>query len=358
MNTFFFTIITSLVISLVIILLAKRKNYFLSHQDTVGIQKMHLAPTPHVGGLAIFISFSLGLWLFDSPDSPSLLKILWFASLPTFIIGIIEDFTAKVSPTLRLIFIFISITILAVLTDIKIDQLGFHWIDNFITQSLPILSLIITLLIVGGTVNSFNIIDGFNGLMAGFALLILAAIIFVAYLLNDLLIIHLSLLLVAAIAGFFVFNFPLGRIFCGDGGAYFIGFMLANTALLLTSRHPQLSSLFFLSLFTYPLFETLFSIYRRKIIKNKFATQADSLHLHTLIYKRLIRSDFYKKNSYTKAIRNSSTAPFLWLLSLTSIIPTIIWYDNDIMLLLCPLLLITLYVMVYRRIVRFKLKLF
>ena len=214
--------------------------------------------------------------------------------------------------------------------EIGIFSIGFEWVDSLLSN-YAIISLLFTLIVVGGLVNAINIIDGFNGLMIGYSIFVLLAIAFVANILGDGLVLQLSLLLVSSLFGLFVFNFPLGKIFIGDGGAYFIGFMMAIIGLMLGIRNEEVSHWFILLLFIYPLYETVFSIYRKKIVRGTSPSQPDGYHLHMLIYKRLVKCKTFKNN---KVMCNSVTSPFLWVLSLVGIIPAIIWYDNQTMLII------------------------
>ncbi len=124
----------------------------------------------------------------------------------------------------------------------------------------------LTLLCVTGLANAVNIIDGFNGLASMCVLLILLALGYVAFLVNDPLIMSVALLSAGAVLGFFVWNFPAGLIFLGDGGAYFLGFMVAELSVLLIARYAQVSPLFPLLESSYPIFETIFTMYRRCLI--------------------------------------------------------------------------------------------
>ena len=136
-----------------------------------------------------------------------------------------------------------------------------------------------------GVSNAINIIDGFNGLASGVCLLILSGILYVAYDVKDVEIFYCALVLFFGILGFFVCNFPLGKIFLGDGGAYFLGFILGMLLVLLTQRHTESVSAFFgLSIMIYPVWEVVFSIWRRKRLRRN-ATSPDDLHLHTLLFK-------------------------------------------------------------------------
>ena len=333
---------TSLVFASLIVVSAQKKQWFLSQHDLFGVQKFHHQPTPHIGGVAVFLSFCIGYFLL--PDLQEILLPLLLVSAPVFIIGLIEDLSAKVSPLWRLIFIFISLSVSFFYFDIGISSLGFAWTDNLL--SYPLIGLAFTLLVVGGAVNALNVIDGYNGLMSGYAMLASLAMAFVAYQLGDSLILQLNFLLIVAILGFFLLNFPLGKLFMGDGGAYFIGFMFSMIGLVFVSRHDTLSNWFVLALLMYPMYELLFSIYRRKVIHGTLASEPDDQHLHTLIHRLVVVNN----SQGDKTMNNSKTSPFLWALSLVSIIPALFWYDNKLALIGWACVFMASYTIIYRRI--------
>ena len=336
-------ILTALIISL-------PKKWTTNESDTFGVQKFHKNPVPHIGGALLFTGFFIGLWLL--PAAQEIRLLLLVASLPVFIAGIAEDCTRKIEPTLRMIAALLSITIAFFYLDIGIRSLNFAWPD-YLLSNFNFLSLLFTLLVVGGLINAINIIDGYNGLMAGYSVIVLLAIAYVSNILGDGLVFQLSLTLIASLAGFFVFNFPLGKIFMGDGGAYFVGLMMAVIGLMLGIRNDEVSHWFVLLLFIYPLYETAFSIYRRKLLHKTDVSQPDANHLHSLIYRKLISCDRFKHN---KVICNSMTAPVMWLLSLLGIIPAVIWFNNQTMLIVWAFVFMLVYTIIYRRIVHFKFK--
>ena len=336
-------VLTALIISL-------PKKWTTNESDTFGVQKFHKNPVPHIGGALLFTGFFIGLWFL--PAAQEIRLLLLVASLPVFIAGIAEDCTRKIEPTLRMIAALLSITIAFFYLDIGIRSLNFAWPD-YLLSNFNFLSLLFTLLVVGGLINAINIIDGYNGLMAGYSVLVLLAIAYVSNILGDGLVFQLSLTLIASLAGFFVFNFPLGKIFMGDGGAYFVGLMMAVIGLMLGIRNDEVSHWFVLLLFIYPLYETAFSIYRRKLLHKTDVSQPDANHLHSLIYRKLISCDRFKHN---KVICNSMTAPVMWLLSLLGIIPAVIWFNNQTMLIVWAFVFMLVYTIIYRRIVHFKFK--
>jgi len=200
------------------------------------------------------------------------------------------------------------------------------------------------MLAVAAVVNSLNIIDGFNGILGGYSILVCLAISYVAYILDDTLILQINSIIIASILGFFVFNFPRGKIFMGDGGAYFIGFIMSIIGLMLVIRNEEITHWFILLLFIYPLYEIVFSIYRR-MIHNIDTTQPDAKHLHSLVYLKLISCDRFRHN---KLNCNSAVSPFMWLLSLTGIIPAVVWFDNQTMLIISAFMFMFIYTIIYK----------
>ena len=336
-------VLTALIISL-------PKKWTANEFDTIGMQKFHKNPVPHIGGALLFTGFFIGLWFL--PAAQEIRLLLLVASLPVFIAGIAEDCTGKIGPTLRMIAALLSITIAFFYLDIGIRSLNFAWPD-YLLSNFNFLSLLFTLLVVGGLINAINIIDGYNGLMAGYSVLALLAIAYVSNILGDGLVFQLSLTLTASLAGFFVFNFPLGKIFMGDGGAYFVGLIMAVIGLMLGIRNDEVSHWFILLLFIYPLYETAFSIYRKAIVRGTSVSQPDGYHLHMLIYKRVVKCKKFKNNT---VVCNSLTSPFLWVLSLFSIIPAVIWFNNQTMLIVWAFVFMLIYTIIYRRIMHFKFK--
>lgn len=125
----------------------------------------------------------------------------------------------------------------------------------------------LAVLAIGGLPHAFNIIDGYNGLAGMVAVLISLALVHVALQLGDRQLAAVLVVLVGATAGFLVWNYPHGKIFAGDGGAYLWG-VIAYGCVALVARHPEVSPWFPMLLLCYPVSETLFSIYRKKFAVN------------------------------------------------------------------------------------------
>ncbi len=278
--------------------------------------------------------------------------LLLLCGFPAFAAGLIEDLTKAVSPAKRLLATAVSGALAFWLLEAQITRTDIPGLDWIVATTLG--SLVATVFTVAGVANSVNIIDGFNGLSSMCVSLMLMTFGFVAFQVGDVELALWALAGVGAILGFFVWNFPAGLIFLGDGGAYFLGFFMAEIGILLIARHPQVSPLFPLMVCIYPVFETLFSVYRRRFIRAAPSGQPDGIHLHSLIYRRLMRWAVGARDARAMTRRNSMTAPYLWMLCVSSLAPALLFWDSTPMLLVCMLLFGVTYVALYWRIVRFK----
>lgn len=303
-----------------------------------GPQKFHTKPVPRVGGLAIFITL-----LFFSLFEGSYWTLV-LCTLPAFLGGLLEDLTKRVGVRERFFLTMLSGALGYFLLDAYINRVDLPIFDHLL--SLSLVSFAFTVFAVGGVANAINIIDGYNGLASGVSLLSLLALGYVSYLVGDYHLAKLCLLLCCAILGFFLWNYPSGSIFLGDGGAYLLGFLIAEVSVLLVQRNPEVSPWFPLLVIAYPVVETLFSIYRKKLLRGTSPGEPDKLHLHMLIYKRLVKVE-------DKLLRNFMTSPYLWTLSLLSIIPAVIFWKNTLILIALFLCFVWVYVALYRRLVRF-----
>ena len=217
-------------------------------------------------------------------------------------------------------------------------------------QWLPF-SLLLTAFAVGGIANAINIIDGVNGLAMGVTMIALAALAYVAAQVGDELVMMCALATIGATLGLMVWNWPQGRIFLGDGGAYLIGFMVAELAVLLVVRNPTVSPWFPLLLLIYPIFETLYSVYRRKIQNQLSPGEPDNLHLHQLVRDRCIAAVNRNGSPRSALTRNSLAATVFWAITaVLSIIGAAFWQSTTAMAA-CAAGFCVLYVIAYRRLI-------
>ncbi len=314
-----------------------------------GPQKFHTVPVPRIGGVAMIAGLATACFYLYAWDSISLPLILVVAAMPAFLGGLAEDLTGRVSPKRRLWICFVAPAIAFFLLDARVTDLDIPGSTAVLGFSL--FSFLFTVFAVGGFAHALNIVDGFNGLSAMVVIVTLTALGVVAIQVGDLEIALTAVMVSAAVFGFFVWNYPRGLIFAGDGGAYLLGFLTAELAVLVVQRNSEVSPWFPLVVLLYPVVETLFSIYRKKILRGQSPGEPDGVHLHMLIYKRLVRR---AAASEPKWRMNSRTSPYLGALAILTAAPAVLFWDDSRLLVLTSVLFTLIYVWLYWRIVRFR----
>ncbi len=350
-------LVTFLVSLLICGILVYSKDWhlrFSGDHDLLGPQKFHQKTTPRIGGLAIFIGFLMGLGVLAYTHHSSIEQCTYIllASLLVFIAGLAEDFTKSVGVKWRLISAFCSGLIFCVFFDVQTIRLDVIYLDTLLQN--PWLAIAFLSFAIAGLSNAYNIIDGFNGLASMVGMICLIAIFYVGMQVNDGLVNTLSLVGIGAIGGFFLWNYPRGLIFLGDGGAYWIGFLVACLSVLLVVRHEMISPWFALMVNAYPIFETLFTMWRRTVHQNRSMGLPDAAHFHSLIYRRVMRWVHHGDGKPHHYLRNAKTSPYLWALSSIGVIPAVLWWDSSPALMLAALGFVLLYVYLYRKMVRFQ----
>lgn len=300
-------LVVSFICSITIVATTKWHGKF-SLDGTHGVQKFHASPTPRIGGVAIFAGLAVACFLSDSAQRAFFAPIL-IAGLPAFIFGVAEDLTKRVSVRTRLFATMASGTVAWALTGASITRVGFTGIDAVLEWGM--VSVIFTAFAVGGVANAVNIIDGFNGLASGTVAICLVALGLIAFECGDRQLASICFTVCAVTIGFFFVNFPFGKLFLGDGGAYLLGFIVAWLAVTLVYRNPSVSPWAPLLACAYPIFETLFTIIRRVWAKTH-PGEPDSDHLHSLI-KIAIASRYFSK--WRADLRNASVSPFSWTIA-------------------------------------------
>lgn len=320
--------------------------------DFNGPQKFHKNAVPRIGGLSIGIAiFSSTIWHFQNNLGGIEGLYMLLSAIPVFGIGLTEDLTKKVSVRTRLIFTAIGALIAIHLMALDINRLDIPGIDYLI--AIPFISIAFTTFAVTGLANAYNIIDGFNGLSSMIGIITLVALGYIGIQLNDALLVFLSFSMVSAILGFFVWNYPRGLIFLGDGGAYLAGFWVAILSIYAVSRHSEISPWFAVMANAYPILETLFTIYRRRFHQNKSPGHPDGIHLHSLIFRRILNTS-HVKNELELFSANAKTSPYLWVLSSLAVIPAILFWNSTPILMCFFLIFVLSYIRLYKKIVAFK----
>jgi len=355
MSVLILAFITAVLITLWIVRFSHVHGHLTADSDLSGVQKFHTAAVPRVGGIAIFLGILLALLAryFQNAEVGLFGLLLVICSLPAFLSGLTEDLTKKVGVKIRLLATMVSAALAGYFLNAWLGSVQILGIDNLML-TYPFVAVAITCFAVGGVANAFNIIDGYNGLSSMVAVIILSGIAYVAFHVGDYPIMIAALAMIGALLGFLVFNYPRGAIFMGDGGAYLAGFWIAELSVLLTARHPEVSKWFPLLLCLYPIFETVFTIYRRVVLQKTHPGMPDALHLHQLIYMRIVRPSIGGHSDAAKAQCNALTSPYLWILTAFAAIPAILFWQYHLVLKGFALLFVVTYVWLYWAIVRFK----
>lgn len=362
----------SALLTVLIIRSAHLHARFTSDSDLAKPQRSHSHAVPRVGGVGIALGLLAGLlalrWRYGDA-TPLFGLTLCACALPAFLAGLVEDLTKRVGPLIRLIATMAAALTAAILLGAVVSRLDVPVLDRWLTwqmgtatlaawgmQPHPIfpVALVFTVVVVAGVANAINIIDGLNGLSAMVCMMMFTSIAYVAFRVNDATVLAVSLAMIGAIAGFFLFNFPAGLIFLGDGGAYFVGFMLAECAVLLVARNPEVSAWYAALLLIYPVWETIFSIYRRRIVRKANPGLPDGVHLHQLVLRRISRWAIGPQEARALSHSNSMSAPYLWVLSALAVFPaSMLWRHKELLAPLVVLFCFT-YVWLYARLVRFR----
>ena len=329
-------------------------NRFTGDHPDITPQKFHTLAVPRIGGISVMLGGLISTGFMSLKGNPLLneFSILLICSLPAFFSGLLEDITKRVGVVTRLLLTMVAAVMGFFILEGELTRLSLPFVDKWL--SFMPLSLALTIVAVAGVSHAINIIDGYNGLAGVVSALILVALAYVSYKVGDSFLLAACVSAIGAVLGFLVWNYPNGLIFLGDGGAYLLGFIIAEVSILLVNRHQEVSPWFPMLLVVYPVWETIFSIYRKKFIRGQSPGLPDGLHFHMMVYKRLLQWAIGRKEAKQLLHRNAMTSPYLWGLSLFAVIPAVLFWRHTIALACFIVIFIALYLWLYWKIVRFK----
>ena len=307
------------------------------------VQKSHEDPTPRIGGIAILAGCAYGWYEIENFSSKYLGYIL-MSGMPVLILGLLDDLYFHIRPLYRLLGASISSICAIFLLDTWLTGVDVLFFDQLFFLS-PF-AILFTIFATTGVVHAFNLIDGLNGLSLGISLSTSFFLIVVSWIVADALIVLLCLIFFLSTLGLFLLNFPWGKIFLGDGGAYFQGHCLSWIAILLLARNPDVTAWAILLIFFWPVVETLFSIYRR-IYKNKPASTADREHFHQLVFDKIRTLKIFENSAiFANSFSTLLILPFFMAPNLLALI----FYNNIGNAVITFFSLLSLYIFAYHRI--------
>jgi UDP-N-acetylmuramyl pentapeptide phosphotransferase/UDP-N-acetylglucosamine-1-phosphate transferase len=327
------------------------------------VQAVHDAPTPRVGGVSIFLAiiftFLVAHYFWSSsetannlllPEALNVLAGMLISVTPIFLIGVVEDLTKRISVKVRLWISLASGVLGCLVLGNAITTLDFYYLDLLL--AIPLVASIFTAFSSAGVANAINMIDGLNGLALLVVLQMLSGAGLLAYLYGDFLLIDVVIVFAGAIAGLLFLNWPFGKIFLGDGGAYLAGFFVAWVCILLNERNPLISAYACLMLCAYPITEVIYSSWRR--VRARTTTgKADSLHLHQLVYRGVV-CRFFK--TAPPVLNNSIAGLLCSLLATPAVVFAVIYHSSKIALIGGFFAYIALYVLTYKMLLPLEVK--
>ncbi|WP_371767798.1 glycosyltransferase [Massilia sp.] len=348
--------VASFVISQLIVRSQKWHGRLTHDHDLGGVQKVHTTAVPRIGGLAVIGGILLGFVLFQqifpghvSASRASRIYLLLGASLPAFLAGLIEDFTKRVSVRVRLVATALSALVASLALGATVGELDIWGLDALLT--IAPLAIVATAVFVAGGSNAINIIDGFNGLSGSTIIIMAIGLAAVGLQVGDSFVAVLGALCAGATLGFLMLNYPSGKMFLGDGGAYFLGFWVSEMAVLLLVRHPELSAWQILAICGYPIIEVLFSIYRRKFVRKVSPGAPDALHLHGLVFRRLVFK--YVRRDAARPWKRNAMVPCFMAPAVAACVAVSVWFGQSTPAAVAIVVAqVVLYIAVYGRLVR------
>lgn len=309
----------------------QRSKSFLKNYQ--GVQRAHEGEVPRLGGLVIYI----GLWVYwllcQYGQAMPFIQCLLISSLPLIFISVKEDLLHNTKAITRLGFMAASCILFFLCYDIAFPFIELPVIGDWLANS-SVFSLLFFSFCVLVITNGSNLIDGANGLLPMSLLMQALCLMYLTYETNDSLNMIRLVYIIVPVIIFMGFNFPWGKIFLGDTGAYFLGFIMSLLTIIIFSEHPEIPTWVAVLILFYPAFELLFSIIR-KLIKHKSPMDPDPYHLHLKMF-HLLKSQVMKSR-----VANSLVMPCLALVWGMPFI-LMVWIKDSLILTLLGIVLITI----------------
>ncbi len=318
--------------------------------DEVAIQSAHTGFVPRVGGLAVYVSvlgliplLSFGFIPLSVVFNLNAEQLTWLilSAAPVFCVGLAEDLGFSMSPRRRLSASVISSLLTIFVFEVWLQKLGIPGIDKLLMFA-PF-AILFTIFATVGVVNAFNLIDGLNGLSSYVSISIATSLSILAFNVGNIQIMIFLILINSAMFGFAILNFPFGKIFLGDGGAYMLGHLLVWSAIILIEDASDVSPFAILLIFFWPVADTGLAIWRRWKLGNP-TDHPDRLHFHQLAM-RFLEIRFFGR--YKRDIVNPiSTVILIPMISAPQLLGIIFWDDLSVTVI-CTLILGSVFVITY-----------
>ncbi|GGE85030.1 glycosyltransferase family 4 protein [Priestia taiwanensis] len=263
------------VASIVLTPFVRKLAFKIGATDRPNHRKVHQTIMPRLGGLAIYISFMIGSFMIYPDIDNKYLAPLLAASSIIVLTGVIDDMYG-ISPKVKLSGQFIAAFIVVFFGGISVETINIPFGGEI---EFGYLSMPLAIIWIIGITNAINLIDGLDGLAAGVSAIVVLSISGVAWMMGDIFVFSICLILLGSILGFLPYNFNPAKIFMGDTGSLFLGFMIAVLSLLGFKSMTVISLIVPVIILGVPISDTLFAIIRRLVNKQPVFSP-DKSHLH------------------------------------------------------------------------------
>lgn len=270
---FYWSLLAAFIASILFTPLVKRLAFRIGAVDKPNYRKVHAKIMPRIGGLAIFLAFLVGV-LVLLPTNEAMIPILIGAFI-IIITGVLDDML-EISAKAKFLGQTVAAAVIIFYGHIEIDfiNLPFGGVVDFGYLSIPL-----TLIWIVGITNAINLIDGLDGLAAGVSTIALVTLAAMAFIMGNTFVLVMATVLAVSTIGFLFYNFHPAKIFMGDTGALFLGFMISVLALLGFKNVTFVSLVIPIVMLGVPISDTFFAIVRRLLNKQP-PFQPDKSHLH------------------------------------------------------------------------------
>ena len=278
---FFLSFLISLILIPFLKKIAEKKELFDIPQGDV--LKIHKKPIPVLGGLVMLIASILVLLFFclEKQDLGCKIAAIISGSLIIFLLGFWDDLKWKHVSQIKPYFKFLFLIIFPLISGLILFSSGIKF--NFFPEI--ILAGFFTFLYIFVLINAVNYQDGMDGLAGGLVVISLIGFTVLGLISENNLALILSLILLGAVSGFLIFNLPPAKIFMGDSGAYFLGFILAVLAIIFSQPYNISSILGPVFIIGLPIFDGVFANIRR-LFQKKSIFLGDRKHFYDRILQR------------------------------------------------------------------------
>ncbi|MCL6572534.1 MAG: undecaprenyl/decaprenyl-phosphate alpha-N-acetylglucosaminyl 1-phosphate transferase [Bacillus sp. (in: Bacteria)] len=275
---FYLTLVICFFASILLTPLVKKFAFKIGATDKPNHRKVHMKIMPRLGGLAIFFSFIIGILVFN-PGSEYHLSIV-IGSIIIILIGMVDDIK-EISPKLKLAGQIAAAAVVVIGGNLQVEfiKLPFGGEIDFGYLSIPI-----TMIWIVGITNAINLIDGLDGLAGGVSSIALFTIAGMSVIMGNDYVTVMALIVAVSTVGFLFYNFHPAKIFMGDTGALFLGYMISVLSLLGYKNITFISLIIPVIILGVPISDTFFAIIRRLVNKQPLSAP-DKSHMHHCLLK-------------------------------------------------------------------------